>query len=60
MTSLPSRLQRKTNLLLNSRHAGVRDKNFCGNLHKMSNVHIMLLICVELDRIQLLDRYPMF
>jgi len=28
---------------LNRRHAVVRDKNFCGDLHKMSDVLIMLL-----------------
>ena len=31
---LPSRLRRKTE---NSRHVGVRDKSFYGNLHEMSD-----------------------
>ena len=50
VTSSPSRLRRKT------RHAGVRDKSFYGDLHKMSDILIMLLIYVELDKIQLLHK----
>ena len=53
MTSSPSRLRRKTE---NSRHAGVRNKKFYGDLHKMSAILVMLLICVELDKIQLLHK----
>ena len=65
MTSLPSRLRRKTE---NSHHIGVRDRRFNGDLHEMSDILIMLLICVdELDKIPLLrklkelyKRLPMF
>ena len=57
MTSSPSRLQRKTE---NSHHVGVqRDRSFYGNLHERSDVHgvlIMLLICVESDKIPLLRK----
>ena len=49
MTLLPSILRRKTE---NSRHVGVqRDRSFCGYLHKMSIILIMLLICVESDKL---------
>ena len=52
MTSSPSRLRRKTE---NSRHFGVqRYRNFYGNLHEMSDILIMLLMCVESDKIPLL------
>ena len=45
MTSSPSRLGRKTE---NSRHVDVqRDRNFYSKLHKMSDILIMHLICVE-------------
>ena len=48
MTSSPSRLRRKTE---NSRHVGVqRDRSFYGDLHEMSDILIMLLICVESDK----------
>ena len=54
VTSLPLRLQRKTE---NSRHVGVqRDRSFYGNLHEMSDILIMLLICVESDKIPLLHK----
>ena len=64
MTSLPSRSRRKTE---NSRHIGVqRDRRFYGDLHEMSDILIMLLICVESDKIpslrslkQLYNRLPM-
>ena len=61
MTSLPSILRRKTE---NSHHVGVqRDRSFCGDLHKMSIILIMLLICVESDKLlhklkQLYERLP--
>ena len=52
VTSSPSRLRRKTE---NSRHVGVqRDRSFHGDLDKMSDILIMLLICVESDKIPLL------
>ena len=55
MTSSPSRLQWKTE---NSRHVGVqRDRSFYGDLHEISGILIMLLICVELDKIPLLHNY---
>ena len=54
VTSLPSRLRRKTE---NSRHFGVqRDRSFFGDLHEMSDILIMLLICVESDKIPLLHK----
>ena len=54
MTSIPSKLRRKTE---NSRHVGVqRDRGFYGDLHKMSGILIMLLICVESDKIPLLHK----
>ena len=54
MTSLPSRLRRKTE---KSRHVGVqRDWSFYGDLHEMSDILIMLLICVESDKIPLLHK----
>ena len=54
MTSLRSRLRRKTE---NSRHFGVQeDRHFYGDLHEMSNIVIMLLICVESDKIPLLHK----
>ena len=50
--SSPSRLQRKTE---NSCHVGVqRDRSFYGYLHEMSDILIMLLMCVESDKIPLL------
>ena len=52
MMSLSSRLRRKTE---NIRHVGVQeDRSFYGNLHEMSDIIIMLLICVESDKIPLL------
>ena len=54
MTSLPLRLRRKTE---NSHHVGVQqDRSFYGNLHEMSDILVMLLICVELDKIPLLHK----
>ena len=54
MTSSSSRLRRKTG---NSHHVGVqRDRSFYGDLHEMSDILIMLLICVELDKIPLLHK----
>ena len=54
MMSSPSRLQRKTE---NSRHVGVQqDRSFYGNFHEMSDILIMLLICVESDKIPLLHK----
>ena len=53
VTSLPSRLRRKTEK--NSRHVGVQqDRSFYGDLHEMSYILIILLICVESDKIPLL------
>ena len=52
--SLPSRLQRKTE---NSHHVGIqRDRSFYGDLHEMSDILIMLLICVQSDKIPLLHK----
>ena len=49
-----TRLRRKTE---NSRHVGVqRDRSFYGDLHEMSDILIMLLICVESDKIPLLHK----
>ena len=54
VTSSPSRLQRRTE---NNRHVGVqRDRSFYGNLHEMSDILIILLICVESDKIPLLHK----
>ena len=53
MTSLPSRLQKKTE---NSWHVGVQDRSFYGDLHEMSDILIMLLMCVESDKIPLLHK----
>ena len=54
MTSSPSRLRRKTE---NSRHVGVQqDRSFYGDLHEMSDILMMLLICVELDKIPMLHK----
>ena len=54
VTSLPSRLWRETE---NSRHVGVQwDRSFYGDLHEMSDILIMLLICVESDKIPLLHK----
>ena len=54
MTLSPLRLRRKTE---NSRHVGVQeDGGFYGDLHKMSDLLIMLLICVESDKIPLLRK----
>ena len=45
MTSSPLRLRRKTD---NSRHVGVqRDRSFYGDLHELSDILIMLLMCIE-------------
>ena len=52
--SSPSRLRRKTE---NSRHFGVQqDRSFYGDFHEMSDILIMLLICVESDKIPLLHK----
>ena len=54
MTSSPSRLRRKTE---NSRHFGAqRDRSFYGDLHEVSDILIMLLTCVESDKIPLLHK----
>ena len=54
VTSSLSRLRRKTE---NSRHFGAqRDRSFYGDLHEMSDILIMLLICVESDKIPLLHK----
>ena len=55
MVPSPSRLRRKTE---NSCHVGIQqDRSFYGDqLHKMSDILIMLLICVELDKIPLLHK----
>ena len=45
MMSLPSRLRRKKE---NSHHVGVqRDRSFYGDLHKRSDILLVILICVE-------------
>ena len=52
--SSPSRLRRKTE---NSRHFGIQqDRGFYGYFHEMSNTLMMLLICVEMDKIPLLHK----
>ena len=49
-----TRLGRKTE---NSRHFGVQqDRSFYGDFHEMSHILIILLICVESDKIPLLDK----
>ena len=54
VTSSPSRIRRKTE---NSRHVGVqRDRSFYGDLHETSDIVIMLLICVESDKIPMLHK----
>ena len=54
VTSLPSRLRRKTE---NSRHVGVQqDRSFYGGLHGTSDMLIMLLMCVESDKIPSLHK----
>ena len=54
VTSSPLRLWGKTE---DSRHVGVqRDRSFYGDLHEMSDILIMLLICVESDKIPLLHK----
>ena len=54
VTSSPSRLQRTTE---NSRHFGAqRDRSFYGDFYEMSDILIMLLICVESDKIPLLHK----
>ena len=54
VTSSPLRLRRKTE---NSCHVGVRrDRSFSGDLHEMSDILIMLLICVDSDKIPLLHK----
>ena len=41
----------------NSHHVGVRqDRSFYGNLHEMSDMLAILLICVESDKIPLLHK----
>ena len=55
VTSSPLRLRRKTK---NSHHVGVqRDRSFYGDLHEMSDILIMLLICVESDKIPSLHKF---
>ena len=51
VTSLPSRLRRK---MENSCHVGVQC--FYGDLHERSDILIMLLKCVESDKIPLLHK----
>ena len=51
VTSLPSRLRRKTEKFLSQ-----RDRSFYGNLRETSDILIMLLICVESDKIPLLHK----
>ena len=47
-------IRRKTE---NSCHVGVqRDRSFYGDLHKMSDILTMLLICAESDKIPLLHK----
>ena len=46
-------LRRKTE---NSRHVGVQDRSFYGDLHEMSDILIMLLICIESDKIPSLHK----
>ena len=54
MMSPPLRLRRKTE---NSRHVGVQqDRSFYGDLHKMSDILIMFLVCIESDRIPSLHK----
>ena len=49
-----TRLGRKTE---NSRHFGVQqDRSFYGDFHEMSDILIMLLICVGSDKIPLLHK----
>ena len=51
----PLRLRRKTE---NSRHVGVqRDRSFYGDLHEMSDILIMLLMCIESDKIPSLHKF---
>ena len=51
---LPSRLWRETE---NSRHVCVQwDRSFYGDLHEMSDILMILLICVESDKIPLLRK----
>ena len=54
MTSSPLRLRSK----VDSRcHVGVqRDRSLYSDLHEMSDILIMLLLCVELDKIPLLHK----
>ena len=55
MTSSPLRLRRETE---NSRHVGVqRDRSFYGNIHEMSDILIMLLVCIELDKMPSLHKF---
>ena len=52
--SSPSRLRRKTE---NSCHVGVQeDRSFYGDLYEMNDILIMLLICVESDKIPSLHK----
>ena len=52
--TLPSILQRKTE---NSHHVGIQEdrSSYC-HLHKISDILMMLLICVESDKIPLLHK----
>ena len=55
VTSSPLRLRRK---MKNSHHVGVqRDRSFYGNLHKMSDILIMILVCIESDKIPSLHKF---
>ena len=50
-------LIRDYELKQNSRHVGVhRNRSFYGDLHEMGDILIMLLICVESDKISLLHK----
>ena len=51
--SSPARLRWKTE---NSRNVGVRDRHSYGDLHEMSDILIMLLMCVESDKTPLLHK----
>ena len=51
----PLRLRRKTE---NSHHVGVQqDRSFYGDLHEMSDILIMLLMCIESDKIPSLHKF---
>ena len=55
VTSSPLRLRRKTE---NSHHVGVqRGRSLYGDLHEMSDILKMLLICVESNKIPSLHKF---